>query len=208
METGNKVAVKIYGQEYMIVGDASSEQITAVAKYVDQKMRELTGGKLTTQTAPVAVLTAVNLAEESMKAGMKLEELQKKNEQLEKDSVKYVDLWEETKRNFLKYKEETKAAAEREALARRAKEEKDALCAELQKQMQAKESELEAQQKKYAALEETLNSRKEENASEREEMKDLEEKCREMESNFFELQMENIRLKDELDHYKKLAGEE
>ena len=36
-------------------------------------------------------------------------------------------------------------------------------------------------------------------------VKDLEAKCKEMETSFFDLQMENIQLKGELDRYKKIV---
>ena len=42
----NKVKVKIYGQEYVIAGEKSKEEIIQVAAHVDMKMQEVTDPSL------------------------------------------------------------------------------------------------------------------------------------------------------------------
>lgn len=60
----NRVTVVIYGQEYTIKGDESKEYVENVARYVDRKMRQI-GQKSPQLTLPkVAILTALNIADE------------------------------------------------------------------------------------------------------------------------------------------------
>jgi cell division protein ZapA len=64
----NKTEVSVAGKKYNIVGFESSDYIVKVAKYVDDKMRELMKGdkRLTAESA--AILTALNVADDYFKA--------------------------------------------------------------------------------------------------------------------------------------------
>ena len=59
-----KIEVTIYGQNYTILGDATPDYMHKLAKYVDTKMREITKQTATVSSAKVAILTALNLANE------------------------------------------------------------------------------------------------------------------------------------------------
>ena len=62
-----KTTVRVAGREYTLVGEGSEEHIRRVAIYVDRKMEELTlASRLNAQT--VAVLTAMNIADDLLKA--------------------------------------------------------------------------------------------------------------------------------------------
>ncbi len=61
-------AVKIYGRTYNIKSDSSSVSATDVAAYVDSKMTELSGARGRTSTMDLAVLTALNIAQELLEA--------------------------------------------------------------------------------------------------------------------------------------------
>ena len=63
MDERNSVTVKIYGQEYSISGEMSREKILKLADYVDGKMKEV-GEFYTGPISSIAVLAAMNLAEE------------------------------------------------------------------------------------------------------------------------------------------------
>ena len=181
----NKVTVKIYGQEYTISGEGSREHIMKVADYVDSKMLEI--GKAAPGTSPqtIAMLTAVNISDEFFTLKEETEELTKTNAQLKHDTEHYVQLWDEAKRNFMQGKEEA-------ATANRQKE-------ELMETLRQTQAELES------AREEVRESKAKAEQSANAELEDLQKKCKEMEVNFFDLQMENIRLKSEVDHYKSLV---
>ena len=79
METKNKAVVKIYGQEYAIVSDNDREHIQRVSNLVDDKMKEISAKNKKLSTAMVAVLTALNMAEEFFGEREKAEELEKMN---------------------------------------------------------------------------------------------------------------------------------
>ncbi len=145
----NKVTVKIYGQEYTLAGDKSNEEIEEIASYVDGKMRELGALPIMGGANSLAVLTAVVLTEEVFEKKNEIESLKLLNEQLEKDAQYYLQMWEDSKKSFAKYK--------------------DGIL--------------------------SLQSKKQE---ENKRVKELEEKVNEYETNYFDLQMENIKLKDRL----------
>lgn len=58
------ISVEIYDQEYHIKGDLDPEYIQELAKYVDEKMRSIAGRTRTVDSLRVAVLAALNLADE------------------------------------------------------------------------------------------------------------------------------------------------
>ena len=179
----NKVSVKIYGQEYTISGDASREHIIKVADYVDTKMHEISQAASGAAQASIAVLSAVNISDEIFTLREENEELRAKNAQLEKDIEHYVQLWDEAKRNFMQYKEETSNMSQQKDELIRSLNEKELEISELKGQ--ASSAQAEAHESAAAEIEE------------------LRSKCKELENNFFDLQMENIRLKSEVERQKR-----
>ena len=184
----NKVKVKIYGQEYTLSGDVPKEEIIQVAAHVDMKMQEIAEAAKAAGGVPanIAILSAVNIASEYFKLLEDMEELKRMNIQLEKDAQHYVSLWDETKKSFTEYKEETQAIVAQ----------KDALM----QQLRDKDAEIE---RLKAAAEE---SKAQIQSGMEDVIKEVEGKCRELESSFFDLQMENLQLKKELDKYKNGTG--
>jgi cell division protein ZapA len=70
------VRVQIFGSEYQIASDTDTEHTREVARYIDRKMREVANNLSLRSVSKIAVLTAVNLADELFKAqneGHKLE---------------------------------------------------------------------------------------------------------------------------------------
>ncbi len=153
----NKAKVRIYGQEYTIAGQRDEETIREIAAHVNEKMRELGRSFSVDGQGTLAVLTAINIADEYFEAKEEIRKLEEVRENLQKDTEHYLKLWDEAKKNFAQYKEQ----------AAKTMEEK-------------KESE-----EKY---------------------KELEARCSEFENSFFDLQMENLQLKSELEKYKKTYG--
>ncbi len=68
--------VKIYGTEYPIKGDSELEYIKQVAEYVDQKMREVNKIAPEISTLKVAILAALNIADELFKERINSEKLE------------------------------------------------------------------------------------------------------------------------------------
>ncbi len=151
---GNRVKVRIYGQDYTIAGDRDEETIKEIAAYVDTKMKEIGRNFATNAQGSLAVLAAINVADEYFSAKAQVEELSAAKAQMEKDAQHYMNMWDEAKKSFLQYKE---------SAARSGEEKKEA-------------------EERY---------------------RQLQEKCKEFEASFFDIQMENLKLKQELDRYRR-----
>lgn len=180
----NKVTVNIFGQEYTIAGEESQDRIIQVASWVDSKMREIeeaVGNAL--PISSMAVLSAVNIANELFQCKDELEETKKVSSQLEGDIQHYIQLWDESKKNFLEYKEENIEI----------QKEKEQLMIKLQ----AKDKEIEKILQGQGSIKEEIQKGTEA------QLKSAEAKYKDLENNFFDLQMENIRIKSELE---KLRG--
>ncbi len=66
-KTKNRVTVTIMGEEYTIRGTATSEEMERTALYVDRLMRSLSENNNHMSRHKIAVLTAINLADELLK---------------------------------------------------------------------------------------------------------------------------------------------
>lgn len=180
----NKVTVKIHGQDYTIAGDKPVESILRIADLVDKKMSEIQRVIPLGSVATVAVLSAVNIADEFFSMQEEISELISKNEGLEKDTEHYIRLWDEAKKSFLQHKDEAQSIVDQKE--------------EMQRALKLKSKELDELKKENVV---TCEKFKE---SSYVEFKELESKYKDIESSFFDLQMENIQLKGELERYKKL----
>lgn len=68
------VTVDIYGEQYQVKTDDDVEYVRQVAQYVDRKMKEIADtGKVVT-TSKIAILAALNIADELLKAEMARQE--------------------------------------------------------------------------------------------------------------------------------------
>lgn len=86
-----RTVVDIYGEEYIVRGDSPAEHIVNIAYYVDKKMKQISNRSPHLSVTKIAVLTALNIADE-------LSKLQEDYDNL----VKLVD--KETKTNKEKSK--------------------------------------------------------------------------------------------------------
>lgn len=69
------VEVKIYNQTYYIRGEGDGEYIQQLADYVDRRMKEVAAGTMTADSLRVAILAALNIADELYKARHKVEQI-------------------------------------------------------------------------------------------------------------------------------------
>jgi cell division protein ZapA len=72
------VRVHIFGSEYQIASPIDAEHTREVARYIDRKMREVAQSVSLRSVSKIAVLTAVNLADELFKVqedGQKIADL-------------------------------------------------------------------------------------------------------------------------------------
>lgn len=205
MNDRNTVAVKIFGQEYNISGEMPREYIMKVSDYVDSKMQEI-GNAYSGSATAVAVLAAVNIADEFFKREGEISELSDKNKQMAGEIQRYSMLWDEAKENLTRYKEEM-------AGNRQQQEENIRTIAEKNDRLQAMGEHV----KELMGHNDVLRARVEELTGQlsnvqaapleaEKTIKDLEAKCRDVESSFFDIQMENIHLKNEVEELRRKLG--
>jgi cell division protein ZapA len=63
----NRVTISILGEEYVLRGSSSAEQMHRVGNYVDSLMKTLSESNIQMSRHKVAVLAALNLADELFK---------------------------------------------------------------------------------------------------------------------------------------------
>lgn len=78
----NRVSVDIYGQTYQMVGKESVGHMRLVASLVDDMMREISSKNRSLDTPKIAVLTALNMVNDSIKLKERIEELENELNQL------------------------------------------------------------------------------------------------------------------------------
>lgn len=78
MTDSSSIRVQIFGSEYPLSTEENAEHTRKVAQYVDRKMREIAHQMSLRSVAQIAVLTAVNLADElfkEMEEGQKMHQI-------------------------------------------------------------------------------------------------------------------------------------
>lgn len=63
-EQENRVEVEIFGEFYTLKGDSSPDKMLLLAQYVNRRMNQLAGRNPKLTRAQLAVLAALNIAEE------------------------------------------------------------------------------------------------------------------------------------------------
>ncbi|MBO4880630.1 MAG: cell division protein ZapA [Firmicutes bacterium] len=203
MSERNTVAVRIYGQEYNISGEASRDHIMRVADYVDSKMQEIGEAVVNASNTGVAVLAAVNIADEYFGRETAMAELQEKNDQLISDTQRYALLWEEAKQSLAQYKEEMAGTRAQQEENLRTLNDKNNRIAELTQQLEEISGHNEVLRSRCEELTRRAESAEAAPEEAQRAIRELEAKNRDIESSFFDIQMENIHLKNELENLRK-----
>jgi cell division protein ZapA len=86
------VEIKVFGQTYTVKTDAEEDHIQEVARYVNEKMDEVLKKTRSVSTLNVAILTALNIADDLLKEKEKREALLKEIETKSKDLAEKIDL--------------------------------------------------------------------------------------------------------------------
>lgn len=99
MQMKNKVFVKINGQEYPIVGVEPKDYLIKVGTFVDDTMEFIAKTNKHLSTAMIAVLASINIADQFLKTTTELEKLQKEQstpkEEVEGLKTHYKDIVKE-----------------------------------------------------------------------------------------------------------------
>jgi len=85
------VEVNILGHEYTVKTDADVEYIQEIASYVDKKMSEIVRNTKTVSTLNVAILAALNIADDFFKERDKREDLLTQVENRSNEIVEAID---------------------------------------------------------------------------------------------------------------------
>ena len=202
MSDKKAVTVLVFGQEYNLSGDMPRDYVLKIADHVDALMRRIAEGQSNQPMSAIAVLAAMLVADEYYRAQDTADGLQALNQKLDEDAKNYERMWEDVKVNFSKYKEDMdQLNTSNEALQRYAAEKEKALAAANQQLVDASHT-VEMLKSKIAELQNSLNNSAGAPAEASKRIAELETRCRDIESSFFDIQMENIRLKNELETYK------
>lgn len=202
MDEKNKVTVIVYGQEYTISGDMPREYIMKIADHVDAKMKEV--GEGTTQpTSAVAVLASMLVADEYYKLEEEKAALISQNLQLAENGKNYEKMWEEVKQSYAQYKDEMSTLGalkdNLQAYANEKEAQANALAAELSQQQKYNNELRNRIEELNAQLEVSVQRVNDAPLEAQKHIEELENRCRDIESSFFDIQMENIHLKNEIE---------
>jgi cell division protein ZapA len=83
----NKVTVEIFSEEYVVKGDENPEYIQMLASYIDRRMKMIQQRNPNLTNTKIAVLTAINLADELNKLQEDYDELVKALEEEKKNRM-------------------------------------------------------------------------------------------------------------------------
>ena len=94
MEMGKErlVEIKVFGQTYTVKTDAEEDYIQEVARYVNEKMNEVLKKTRSVSTMNVAILTALNIADDLLKERERKNALLREVEMKSKDLAEKIDI--------------------------------------------------------------------------------------------------------------------
>jgi len=94
MEMGKErlVEIKVFGQTYTVKTDAEEDHIQEVARYVNEKMEEVLKKTKSVSTLNVAILTALNIADDLLKERERKSALLREVETKSKDLVEKIEI--------------------------------------------------------------------------------------------------------------------
>jgi len=86
------VEIKVFGQTYTVKTDAEEDHIQEVARYVNGKIDEVLKKTRSVSTLNVAILTALNIADDLLREKEKRMALLREIEQKSEDLAEKIDL--------------------------------------------------------------------------------------------------------------------
>lgn len=92
MKEERVVEIKVFGQTFSVKTDADEDHIQAVAGYVNEKMDEVLRKTRSVSTLNVAILTALNIADDLLKEKEQRKALLREVEIKSKDLVEKINV--------------------------------------------------------------------------------------------------------------------
>ena len=198
----NKVTVMVHGQEYTLTADMPRDYVLKLADKVDTKMKELDDGSNSQPKSALAVLAAMLIADEYYTLDADTDALLAQNQKLNENAQSYERMWEELKTNYAAYREEVAGMSSSRETLQRYVAEKDQQIASLSAELEEEKRLNDELRSKVEDL--IARVQKSDNAplEAQKKSEELETRCRDIESSFFDIQMENIHLKNDLEAYR------
>mgnify|MGYP001496890926 CR=1 FL=1 len=93
MSDSKMISVNIYGQDYMLKSEADQKYINRIVKLVEEKMKEIeeTGLDSNSQQLKIAVLAAMNIADELLQSKDSKDKLISSVESKSNLFIEYID---------------------------------------------------------------------------------------------------------------------
>jgi cell division protein ZapA len=198
----SKVTVKIYGQDYTFASSRQRDRIISVANHVDEVIKGLVEQGADGSVARLSMLAAINITEELFSERDSNAESDRDKEQLKKDIIHFQQLWEEAKRSHLQYKDDAKTMQEQKDVLQEKLNAKSIEVDNLIRNAEEREGVIKRLESDLERANEKLKNASNMSEEGSELIRDLKEKLKEIEGNYFELQMENIQMKGDLEHYR------
>ena len=92
MKKENLVEIKVFGQTFTVKTDSEEAHVQAVARYVNEKMDEILKKTRTVSSLNVAILTALNIADDLMREKERRIALLREIGMKSKDLVEKIDM--------------------------------------------------------------------------------------------------------------------
>jgi cell division protein ZapA (FtsZ GTPase activity inhibitor) len=198
----SKVTVKIYGQEYTFASSKSRDRIISVANHVDEVIKRLIEQGADGSVARLSMLAAINITEELFAGRDSNIESDREKEQLRKDIIHFQQLWEEAKRSHLQYKDDAKTMQEQKDVLSEKLNAKSVEVDNLIRNAEEREDVIKRLESELERANEKLRNASNMSEEGGELIRELKDKLKEIEGSYFELQMENIQMKGDLEHYR------
>ena len=198
----SKVTVKIYGQEYTFASTKARDRLVSVANHVDEVINKLVEQGADGSVSKLAMLAAINITEELFTERDAQGESEREKEQQKKDIAHFQQLWEEAKRSHLQYKDDAKTIQSQKDTLQEKFTAKSNEADSLLREAEERDNVIRRLESELGMAKEKLENVSSQSVEGGEQIRELKDKLKEIEGNYFELQMENIQMKGDLEHFR------
>jgi len=198
----NKVTVTIYGQEYTFTSTKSKDRMIAIAAHVDEVLSGLVEQGADGSVARLSMLAAINIAEQLFEGRDVMGISEREKAELKKEISHFQQLWEEAKRSHLQYKDDAKELHDQKDALQEKLNAKSIEVDNLIRKAEERENIVQGLERELEAANEKLRNVSDQSEEGSEQIRELKDKLKEIEGNYFELQMENIQMKGDLERYR------
>ena len=198
----NKVTVNIYGQEYTFSSTKSRDRMIAIAGHVDEVLKGLVEQGADGSISRLSMLAAINIAEQLFEGRDKVTDIEREKDEFKKEISHFQQLWEEAKRSHLQYKDDAKELHDQKDTLQEKLNAKTIEVDTLIRNADDREGVVRSLEDELEAANVKLRNVSDKSAEGSEMIRELKDKLKEIEGSYFELQMENIQMKGDLERFR------